>query len=139
MSFPCQEICNLPKHREVQRRVVEGAAPHTPYSHLSHQQMRRVLESLRIHDYSPKNQGLNLQHKFTTSLHRLDDFEQLVMVIATSDAPRLRQIIPHALDRNVSIHAILELVRGAIQGVRRVYDYEEKEIDPASLVQHLGG
>ncbi|KAJ6563761.1 hypothetical protein B0H10DRAFT_1843437 [Mycena sp. CBHHK59/15] len=61
------------------------------------------------------------------------------MAIATSDVPRLRQIIQHALDRNVSIHAILELVQDAIQRVRRVYDYKEKEIDLASLVQHLGG
>ncbi|KAJ6623759.1 hypothetical protein B0H10DRAFT_1785921 [Mycena sp. CBHHK59/15] len=90
-SFPCQEICNLPKQRELQRRVVEGAAPHTPYSHLSHQQMRRVLEvaDKKINDL--KLEGLNLKRKLklTTSLRRLDNFEQLVMVIATSDAPQL--------------------------------------------------
>ncbi|KAJ6591976.1 hypothetical protein B0H10DRAFT_1724216, partial [Mycena sp. CBHHK59/15] len=114
-------------------------ALHTPYSHLSHQQMRRVLEVANEKINDLKLEGLNLQRKFTTSLRRLDDLEQLLMAIATSDVPRLRQIIQHALDRNVSIHAILELVQDAIQRVRRVYDYEEKEIDLASLVQYLGG
>ncbi|KAJ7022322.1 hypothetical protein C8F04DRAFT_882964, partial [Mycena alexandri] len=134
---PCAEIHNLPKHLELQRRAVQGADPRTPYYLLNRAQMRELLAQANAKINALKLETLNLQRSLGTSLRRLDDYEQLVMAIANSDVPRLRQIVQTALDRNISIRALLDLLTAAVQGVRRVFHYNKKEIDLAALVQHI--
>ncbi|KAJ6613651.1 hypothetical protein B0H10DRAFT_1917085 [Mycena sp. CBHHK59/15] len=137
--FPCAEIHNLPRHRDLQQRATEGADLHTPYNLLSRDQMRAQLANANTKINSLKLEGLNLQRNLGRSLSRVSDYEQLVMAIANSDIPRLRQIVQQALDRNISIRVLLDFLKDAVQGVRRVFGYDKKDIDLAALVQHIGG
>ncbi|KAJ7110850.1 hypothetical protein C8R44DRAFT_633574, partial [Mycena epipterygia] len=61
--------------------------------------------------------SLNLGRRLATFTRKMDDFERLIMAIATNDVPRIHSLIETALRNSVSIQAITNKIYDTFEGL----------------------
>ncbi|KAJ7688591.1 hypothetical protein B0H17DRAFT_897303, partial [Mycena rosella] len=84
-------------------------------------------------------QSLNMGRRLATFARKMDDYERLLMAIATKDVPRIHAIIKTALRNGASIRTITNKIYDAFEGLHSTKGFTDFERDLGVLIYRLGG
>ncbi|KAI0373377.1 hypothetical protein BV20DRAFT_938014 [Pilatotrama ljubarskyi] len=122
----CQDICLIVSQLA---ELAAYAPPHTNYRYFTHEQLQRLLHEHDEAINSLKLKGLNLGRKCASAMRRLDDFWCFLIVVATADVSRLRQLVHRAVKSRASVAEITRRIKEAAAGVYRAQGYEQGDYD----------
>ncbi|KAF8210770.1 hypothetical protein K438DRAFT_1752543 [Mycena galopus ATCC 62051] len=97
------------------------------YKFLSHDQIQELLVERYEELNKIKLQSLNMGHCLGTFARKMDDFECLLMAIATKDVLRIHFVIETALRNSESIRAIINRIY-AFEGLRQTKVFTDFEV-----------
>jgi hypothetical protein len=69
----------------------------------------------------------------------MDDYDRLIMAIATNDVPRIHAIIETAMRNGASVRSMANRIIDAFEGLHRTKGFTELELDLGILIYRLGG
>ncbi|KAK7471312.1 hypothetical protein VKT23_002721 [Stygiomarasmius scandens] len=138
----CVECWRIPQSQKF-KDIIERAylAPdHTPHDLLTEQQVRAMLAKIVKRFRSLRIDLYNARRKLRRLSGRLDDYDRMIMLIASNDIVGIRRIIGSALYQGASPRAICDLLNRAINGLYAPRKgFTERDLDVAFLVKALGG
>ncbi|KAI1784985.1 hypothetical protein LXA43DRAFT_900727, partial [Ganoderma leucocontextum] len=82
---------------------------------------------------------LNMGQKCATALRHLEDARRFQMAVATTDVPRVRQLVDQAMKDGSSLSAITSKIELAGAGLYEARGYDETDYDIALLILRSGG
>ncbi|KAJ7707891.1 hypothetical protein B0H16DRAFT_1393244 [Mycena metata] len=106
---------------------------------MSHDQLRELVIERNEELNKLKLQSLNLGRRIATFARKMDDYERLVMAIATKDVPRVHAIIETAVRNGASVRTMTNLICDTFEGLRHTKGFTEFEHDLGILIYRLGG
>ncbi|KAJ7154444.1 hypothetical protein C8R43DRAFT_885149 [Mycena crocata] len=135
----CQECESLHARLDDLARIARDARKGTNYKFLSHDQLRELLVERNEELNKLKLQTLNMGRRLGTFARKMDDFERLIMAIATNDVPRIHSIIETAMRNGVSIRTMANRIYEAFDGLYHTKGFTDFERDLGILIYRLGG
>jgi hypothetical protein len=87
------------------------------------------VDSLNILFPTKIEQSLNLGRRLATFARKMDDFERLLVAIATKDVPRIHAIIETAMRNGASVRTIATRIYDAFEGLYHAKGFTEFEND----------
>ncbi|KAH8995049.1 hypothetical protein EDB86DRAFT_2804872 [Lactarius hatsudake] len=136
---PCQALLSNDKFMKVLARAQDGVQDHTPYKYhgltslaeIAHKK-EHTIEIFRLRRINDTKKLV--QREGVISLHH-----QVLLAMSTEKVPRLDRVLRVASERNMSVAAILELLRKAALGIYRPRNFDEEEDLQMLLFLRLGG
>ncbi|PIL37672.1 hypothetical protein GSI_01366 [Ganoderma sinense ZZ0214-1] len=119
--------------------MAQFALPHTNHAYLTHEQLRELLRDRDQTLQHWKLKSLNLLRKCAATIQKLDDCHRFIMAVATSDVPRLGQLVTQCLKEKASVAKIIGRIEDALNGAYQARGYDSDDYDMALLVLRLGG
>ena len=136
---PCQSLLSNDRFKKVLARMQEGVHEYTPYKYHGPASLaaiarkkERTIESYRTRRVNDTRKLLRREGVIT--LHR-----QILLAMSTGKIPHVDRILQIASDRQMSVAAILEMVKKAGQGIYRPKGFKEEEDLQTLLFLRLGG
>ncbi|KAJ7817650.1 hypothetical protein B0H13DRAFT_1578983, partial [Mycena leptocephala] len=99
----------------------------TNYKFLSHDQLREFLIKRNEQLNHLKLESLDLRRRLTTFARKMDDFERLLMAIATKDVPRIHAIFETAMRNGASVRTTATRIYDAFEGLYNAKGFTERE------------
>ncbi|KAI9433400.1 hypothetical protein H4582DRAFT_1819930 [Lactarius indigo] len=136
---PCQALLSNMKFRKILARVEEGVNEYTPFKYhglLSLAEIARKKErTIDLYRLRRTNDARKLiGREGAITMHR-----QVLLAMSSGKIPRLDRVVRVAMDRHMSVAAILDLVRKAGRGIYHPKGFSEDEDLQALLFLRLGG
>ncbi|KAJ6456289.1 hypothetical protein C8R47DRAFT_996339 [Mycena vitilis] len=138
-SSHCHECHSIQPRLADLAQIARDAKKGTNYKYLTHDQMRHLLIEKNEELNKLKLESLNLGRRLATFARKMDDFERLLLAIATHDVPRIHAIIETALRNGASIRAIVNKIYDAFEGLHTTKGFTDFEKDLGILIYRLGG
>ncbi|KAJ7888001.1 hypothetical protein B0H13DRAFT_1627217, partial [Mycena leptocephala] len=107
LHFPhCQECDAISEHLDGLAQIARDAKKDTNYKFLRHDQLRELLIERNEQLKKLKLESLNLGRRLATFTRKMDDFECLLMAIATKDVQCIHAIIETAMRNGASVRKL---------------------------------
>ncbi|KAJ7121422.1 hypothetical protein C8R44DRAFT_529506, partial [Mycena epipterygia] len=82
---------------------------------------------------------LNLGRRLATFARKMEDFERLIMAIASNDVPSIHSIIETAMRNGASVRTMANRIYDAFEGLHQTKGFTDFERDLGILIYRLGG
>ncbi|KAH8977971.1 hypothetical protein EDB86DRAFT_3237290 [Lactarius hatsudake] len=136
---PCQALLSNDKFMKVLARVQDGVQDHTPYKYHGLTSLAEIARKKEHTIEIFRLQRINDTKKLVRREGVISLHHQVLLAMSTEKVPCLDRVLRVASERNMSVAAILELLRKAALGIYRPRNFDEEEDLQMLLFLRLGG